>query len=134
VHRNLQRRQRLLLRPLPYAGADHLTIVWGELCARNVNDWPFSPPDFRDLRLQSTAIFEDMAGIIPTGRTPLSDGSGEPEQIRQAVATPNVFALLGARILLGRDFATQRVQEHKNKFSLRPLPPLRSLRPTDTSR
>ena len=94
----------VLFRPLPYANADRLTIVWGELRARNVNDWPFSPPDFRDVRLQSTAIFEDMAGIIPAGRTPLSDGSGEPEQIRQGAATPNVFRLLGARVILGRDF------------------------------
>jgi hypothetical protein len=94
----------VLLRPLPYANADRLVIVWGELRARNVKDWPFSPPDFRDLRLQSTALFEDMAGVIPAGRTPISDGGGEPEQIRVGAATPNVFKLLGARILLGRDF------------------------------
>src|SRR5882672_4939138 len=44
----------VLLRPLPYANAQRLVIVWGELRARNVKDWPFSPPDFRDLQLQST--------------------------------------------------------------------------------
>jgi len=42
--------------------------------------------------------------VIPAGRTPISDSGGEPEQIRVAAATPNVFRLLGARILLGRDF------------------------------
>jgi putative ABC transport system permease protein len=94
----------VLLRPLPYANAERLVYVWGELRARNVNDWPFSPPDYRDLRLQSAALFDDMAGVIPAGRTPISDGGGDPEQIRVAAATPNVFRLLGARILAGRDF------------------------------
>jgi putative ABC transport system permease protein len=41
----------VLLRPLPYSNAQRLVIVWGELRARNVHDWPFAPPDFRDLRL-----------------------------------------------------------------------------------
>ena len=36
----------VLLRPLPYADASRLVIVWGELRARNVKDWTFSPPDF----------------------------------------------------------------------------------------
>jgi putative ABC transport system permease protein len=94
----------VLLRPLPYANADRLVYIWGELRARNVSDWPFSPPDYRDLRRQSTALFDDMAGVIPAGRTPISDGSGDPEQIRVAAVTPNVLRLLGARILAGRDF------------------------------
>ena len=105
----------VLLRPLPYADAQRLVIVWGEMRARNVTDWPFAPPDFRDLRQQSTSVFEDLAGIIPAGRTPLSDQGGEPEQIRVGAATPNLFKLLGASILVGRDFvdddATPQVQQ-----------------------
>src|SRR2546422_8271861 len=46
----------VLLRPLPYANAQRLVVVWGELRARNVHDWPFSPPDFRDLRQQSKSF------------------------------------------------------------------------------
>src|ERR1043165_7929298 len=53
----------VLLRPLPYSDAQRLMIVWGELRARNVKDWPFAPPDFRDLKLQSTEVFEDFAGL-----------------------------------------------------------------------
>jgi putative ABC transport system permease protein len=94
----------VLLRPLPYSNADRLVYIWGELRARNVRDWPFSPPDYRDLRLESTAVFDDVAGVIPAFRTPLSDGGGDPEQIRVSAATPNVFRILGARILTGRDF------------------------------
>jgi len=94
----------VLLRPLPYADSERLVTVWGEMRARNVPDWPFSPPDFRDLRLQAASVFEDLAGVIPAGRTPISDERGEPEQIRVGAATPNVFRLLGARVLVGRDF------------------------------
>ena len=43
----------VLLRPLPYADAQRLVLIWGELRARHVNDWPFSPPDLRDLQQQS---------------------------------------------------------------------------------
>ena len=88
----------VLLRPLPYADAQRLVMIWGELRARNVNDWPFSPPDFRDLQQQSTELFEDIAGFIPAGRAPISDAGGEPEQIRVGGATPNLFRVLGARI------------------------------------
>src|SRR5262245_41688381 len=93
----------VLLRPLPYANAQRLVLVWGELRARNVNDWPFSPPDFRDLRLQTKA-FDDLAGITPAGRVPIGGDDAEPEQVRVAAATPNIFRILGARIALGRDF------------------------------
>ncbi|PYR61959.1 MAG: permease [Acidobacteria bacterium] len=93
----------VLLRPLPYVDAQRLVLVWGELRARNVPDWPFSPPDYRDMR-QHTTAFADLAGITPAGRVPIGGDSAEPEQIRVAGATPNVFRLLGARIAIGRDF------------------------------
>jgi hypothetical protein len=51
----------VLLRPLPYADARRLVIVWDELRTRNVKDWPFAPPDYRDVKIQSTAVFEDLA-------------------------------------------------------------------------
>ncbi|MBI3401881.1 MAG: ABC transporter permease [Acidobacteria bacterium] len=94
----------VLLRPLPYSNAQRLVIVWGELRARNVHDWPFSPPDFRDLQLQTADSFDDIAAVTAAGRTPLDDKTGEAEQIRVGGATPNLFRVLGARILLGRDF------------------------------
>src|SRR5262249_53743492 len=70
----------VLLRPLPYADAQRLVIVWGEMRARNVKDWPFSPPDLRDLQVQSTDGFEDVAGMIPPGRVPLWQAGRAPLQ------------------------------------------------------
>src|SRR3954465_6201400 len=94
----------VLLRPLPYANAQRLTIIWGELRARNVHDWPFSPPDLRDLQQQSAGAFDDIAGMIPAGRVPIGGLGQEPEQIRVGGATPNLFRLLGAHVVAGRDF------------------------------
>jgi predicted permease len=94
----------VLLRPLPYADAQRLVTIWGELRVRNVSDWPFSPPDLRDLQQQSTGVFDDIAGMIPPGRVPLAAPGADPEQIRVGGATTNLFGVLGARILVGRDF------------------------------
>ena len=94
----------VLLRPLPYPNARRLVLVWGELRTRHVNDWPFSPPDLRDLQQQSSDVFDELAGMIGAGRVPLGAPGGEPEQIRVAGATPNLFRVLGARVLVGRDF------------------------------
>ncbi|MGH9144511.1 MAG: ABC transporter permease, partial [Vicinamibacterales bacterium] len=94
----------VLLRPLPYADAQRLVMIWGELRARNVQDWPFSPPDLRDLELQSTEAFDGIAGIIPAGRVALAAPGADPEQIRVGGATTNLFGVLGARVLIGRDF------------------------------
>src|SRR5438034_9600290 len=77
----------VLLRPLPYPNAQRLVLVWGELRARNVSDWPFSPPDFRDLR-QHTKTFDDLGGITPAGRAPNGVAYADPEQVPLAGATP----------------------------------------------
>jgi predicted permease len=93
----------VLLRPLPYADAQRLVLVWGELRARNVTYFPFSPGDYEDLR-KDTTLFDDFAAVT-TGRQPLAGDDAEPEQIRVAGVTANFFRMMGGRIALGRDFA-----------------------------
>src|SRR2546423_3624935 len=56
----------VLLRPLPYSEPQRLAIIWGDLRARNVVDWPFSGPDFDDLR-RNASLFDGIAGVA-TGR------------------------------------------------------------------
>jgi putative ABC transport system permease protein len=93
----------VMLRPLPYSQAERLVIVWGELRARAVPDWPFAPPDYRDLRQQATQ-FEGIAAVMPGGRPTITGDGGQPEQVRVMGATTNLFAVLGARVAAGRDF------------------------------
>jgi len=92
----------VLLRPLRYPNADRLVLVWGELRTRNVHNFPFSPPDFRDLKDQAT-LFGDLAAVT-TGRGTVTGDGGDPEQVSNAGVTPNLFSMLGARIEIGRDF------------------------------
>src|SRR5437016_2511465 len=113
----------VLLRPLPYADAQRLVVIWGELRTRHVNDWPFSSPDYRDLRTQSTTVFEDIAGFSAAGRAPVSDKSGEPEQILVAATTWNAFRVLGARTLVGRDFVEEDAVPQAAPVPGQPPPP-----------
>jgi putative ABC transport system permease protein len=92
----------VLLRPLPYADADRLVLVWGDMVKRDVKDFPFAPGDLPDLRQQGT-LFQEFAGVS-TGRQPLVGDGGEPEQVNAAVVTENFFTVLGARVLMGRNF------------------------------
>ncbi|HEY2378630.1 MAG TPA: ABC transporter permease [Gemmatimonadaceae bacterium] len=92
----------VLLRPLPYPHADRLVLVWGELRARSLPNFPFSPPDFKDLKDQGT-LFQDFAAVT-TGRGTVTGNGGDPEQVSTAGATTNIFRLLGGRIEVGRDF------------------------------
>ena len=94
----------VLLQPLPYARPERLVHVWHDLKNRNVTRFPWAPADFHDLRTQAT-MFEEVAALT-TGRQVIvaEGGSGEAEQIRTGNATPNIFRLLGARVVQGSDF------------------------------
>ena len=92
----------VLLRPLPYADADRLALVWGDMRARKVNDFPFAPAAFRDLRNANTA-FQDLAAITPFIGALTVEGE-EPEQVRALGVTQNLLPLLGVRVVRGRGF------------------------------
>jgi len=102
----------VLLRPLPYGDAGRLTLIWGDMVKRDVKDFPFPPGDLPDLRQQGT-LFQEMDGAF-TFRQPLVGDGGDPEQVNVAGATENIFTVLRARIMLGRNF---------NASDATPLPP-----------
>jgi putative ABC transport system permease protein len=93
----------VLLRPLPYGNPDRVVIVWGDLRNRSVSDWPFSNPDFADLRAQATA-FEGLAGLL-TFRNTLLTENGETQDVRGAAVTTNIFSVLGLRMARGTTFS-----------------------------
>ena len=93
----------VLLRPLPYSDPNRLVLIWTELRARKVMDFPFPIPDVKDLR-QEGKSFDGVAGLFPPGRATIGGQGTEPEQIRVQGATPNLLSLLGARMFLGRHF------------------------------
>ena len=93
----------VLLRPLPYGDPSRLVLIWSELRTRNVLDFPLPIPDLRDIR-DTAATLEGVAGFTAGGRVALGADTGEPEQVRGAGATTNLFQVLGVRMALGRDF------------------------------
>ena len=91
----------VLLRPLPYHDSGRLTLVARQ--SRNARSFLYSNADFFDLREGSRSIFEDMGGVAGF-RAFVSTADGGTEQISKALVTTNFFRLMGARIVLGRDF------------------------------
>src|ERR1051326_6589766 len=92
----------VLLRPLPYAEPERLAIIWGDLRTRNVSDWPFSGPDFDDLRREAN-LFDGIAAVN-TGRVVITSENAATEMVRTGNVTPNFFRLMGTHIEIGRDF------------------------------
>jgi putative ABC transport system permease protein len=93
----------VLLEPLPYSDPSRLVHIWTDMRSRNVTDFPWPPADFHDLRQQATK-FESVAALS-TGRQVIAGVNGaEAEHLRTGNATPNLFRLLGANVILGRDF------------------------------
>ena len=93
----------VLLRPLPYKDPDRLVLACNDLVRRNVKDFPISNADFLDLRNGAKNTFEDF-GAVTTGRGPVPQADGTPEQVRFASVSTNFFRLMGAPVVLGRDF------------------------------
>jgi putative ABC transport system permease protein len=79
-----------------------LIYACADLLKRNVYDHLWSSPDYMDLRDHAAAL-EDVAAL-GTGRFNLAHDDGMPEEVVFATVTPNLFRMLGVRVMLGRDF------------------------------
>src|SRR5213594_2067811 len=97
----------LILQPLPYKNPDRLVQVFSKNeKTREQSVW-VSPPDFVDLKNQSTA-FEEIAGWQEWELVDRQDG--EPISVRGAAITTNLFAVLGVQPYLGRMFFSEEAQ------------------------
>jgi putative ABC transport system permease protein len=92
----------VLIEPLPYRDPARLVLVWQELRTRGVPEFPFPPGDIPDLREKGT-LLEDIA-VVQTGRQSLSVESDQPQQVRVAFVSTNLFRILGVGVIHGRDF------------------------------
>ncbi len=91
----------LLLRPIPFKGADRIVVVWETHGATGVGRTGVSGPNFMDWREHST-VFEEMALFEPGTGT--LTGVGEPEQFPGLRVTTNFAEMLGVKVQLGRGF------------------------------
>jgi predicted permease len=93
----------VLLEPLPYPKPAQLVVAGMDLRKRNVHGLPFSNADYIDLKNGTRGQFSDMAGVF-TFQVLTQKADGSPEQINLAQVTTNFFALMGGKMLYGRDF------------------------------
>ena len=91
----------LLLRPLPYPGADRLVMVWMDNARIGLREDWHSYPNYDDYRTRNTTL-QDLAIFNSTSRT--VSGAGEPERLQGAHASPNLFTVLGVPAFRGRTF------------------------------
>ena len=99
----------LLLRPLPYADADRLVILWNRSPGLDIaEDW-FSTAQYFDIR-NGHPGFEDLALAIGANEN-LTDGSGAPERVGVLRVSSNLLPMIGARAVHGRLF--EPVEDHQ---------------------
>ncbi|HET6974505.1 MAG TPA: ABC transporter permease [Pyrinomonadaceae bacterium] len=98
----------VLLRPFPFLHAERLQVVWGNYRTLNIEHLPAKAAEYEDYAKQ-TEVFDTVAAYanhsfnVTTG--------AEPERIRGAYVSANLFPMLEAQPSAGRVFtsAEQRV-------------------------
>ncbi len=91
----------VLLRPLPYPQPERLVAVWETNKLRAIRKGSLSYPDFYDARTQSHS-FDQMASYYT--KSAALTGIATPINLRSAVVSAELFALLGNRPERGRWF------------------------------
>jgi putative ABC transport system permease protein len=94
----------VLLRALPYSNPENLVQISNTFLPA----WPklgLSPGDFQDWKKQAHN-FSEMAAYVDVATDGFNlTGEGEPERVKVAYATSNLFPMLGIRPVAGRTFA-----------------------------
>jgi predicted permease len=91
----------VLLKPLPYPGADELVGTWLTAPGINLKDGELSPSDYFIFREQGRT-FQDIG--LYTGDSVSVTGIAEPEQVSALLVTDGTLPLLGVQPMLGRSF------------------------------
>ncbi|MET0396784.1 MAG: ABC transporter permease [Longimicrobiaceae bacterium] len=99
----------VLFRPLPYADADRLAMVWEHDRFSGTEREPASVPDYYDFRERSRAFAELAA--FQERQASLAGSDGEARQLSLGAAGHQLFPLLGVRPLLGRVFGAAEDRE-----------------------
>lgn len=99
----------VLFRPLPYADAGRLAMVWEHDRFSGTEREPASVPDYYDFRERSRAFTELAA--FQERQASLAGSDGEARQLSLGAAGHQLFPLLGVRPLLGRVFGEAEDRE-----------------------
>jgi predicted permease len=99
----------VMLRRLPYEQPERLMAIWQTVPGQPGERQAPPIAETVDWKKQND-VFEDIALTSFTESGPVS-GMGEAEQAQVQNVSPNYFALLGAKPLIGRRFLTSEIQD-----------------------
>ena len=106
-----------LLKPIPFANADRLVLVWETFGKGPGNENIVSAPNFWDFRKRARS-FESMAIFDSAGRgynlSP-TNSAQEAEQVSGLRVSAGFFDVLGARPMLGRTFLPEEEMLGRDK-------------------
>jgi predicted permease len=92
----------VLIRPLPYADANRLVMIWENMAKADVTSkHQPTPAEWIEWR-RLNSVFTDLASSQPGDAT--LAGDGEPEQVPARKVTWTFWSVLGVQPLLGRVF------------------------------
>ncbi|HXR99291.1 MAG TPA: ABC transporter permease [Pyrinomonadaceae bacterium] len=91
----------VVLRPLPYPESERLMVVWGNLHKTGLEEIEISALEFQDFQQQCQA-FEHIAAYAIQGLN--LTGVDQPERVRGATVSANLFPTLRVQPQLGRNF------------------------------
>ena len=94
----------ILIRPLPYADADRLVMVWDDESRHGTPKLTPATAEWIEWRRQNT-VFTDIAATQPA--TAALSGDGEPDLVPARKATANLWSVLGVKPLIGRVFTEE---------------------------
>ncbi len=89
----------VLLRPLPYAQAQRLVLLWGNFQQLNMERLPAKAAEFLDYQTRNQS-FDQVAAY--TLRDLTLTGAAQPEPVLAARVSANLLPLIGAQPLFGR--------------------------------
>jgi len=98
----------LLVKPLPYADAEQLVVVWEHNLPRSRPRNVVSPANYLEWKARNQS-FERMAAFTQN-RVTLT-GNGEPQELSTLIVSADLLDLLGVAPTLGRGFAEGEDQE-----------------------
>jgi len=105
----------VLIRPLPYPGADHLVAVFTNQLKNNRTRQKVSPADFEDYRKRAE-VFDQLGAF--RAKPAVLTGKDFPEQVESAAVSPALINMLGMRPERGRGFTLDESDPGKNHVAV----------------
>src|SRR5690349_18074616 len=106
----------VLLRPLPYPGADRLVFLWSTMNSQGVPQSGSALPDYQGWR-DHNKVFDGLGGFY-YGDFNLATENEPPERIQGAFITTNLFQVLQVSPAMGRLFTQEEEQFGRNRVVL----------------